>query len=85
LVIAKNSGSPSMTVQWIGMSRSRTYPTRHCSISATPPPTAVELMFQMVAPPERSRNPAAAAISRAYRCPPMTCVSAATGRGGTST
>src|SRR6266567_1008941 len=67
------------------MSRSCTYPTRTCSISATPPPAAVELTFQMVRPVSMCRTRAAAWVSSAYRREPMTGSSRGTGSRGTST
>src|SRR5437763_7737221 len=67
------------------MSRSCTYPTRTCSISATPPPAAVELTFQMVRPASMCRTRPAAWLSSAYRREPMTGSSRGTGSRGTST
>src|SRR5215472_1334969 len=58
---------------------------RTCNISATPPPTAVELTFQIVRSPSVSRNQSAAAISRSRRSSPMSFSSWSTGRLGTST
>jgi hypothetical protein len=75
----------AITIQRTAMSRPAMYPTSTCSISATPPPTAVELTFQTVRPPSLSRNRAAAVSSRAYRTVPMTGSSRATGIPGTET
>ena len=47
---APHSGVPSMTSQRQLTSAPRTYRTKRCSISETPPPAAVELTFQMVRP-----------------------------------
>ena len=84
-MIAKNPASPVITSQPIAMPRSCTYPTRTCSISATPPPAAVELTFQMVRPASTGRTWSAARASSAYREAPMTGSSRDTGSRGTST
>ena len=65
LVTAKNSASPEITSQPIDMPRSCTNPTRTCSISATPPPVAVELTFQIVRP----ANPGPNLVSEAGQLP----------------
>src|SRR5712691_6925795 len=67
------------------MSRSLTYPTSTWSISATPPPVAVELTFQMVRPASCRRTRSAASTRRRYRWPPTIGSSSETGRRGTST
>src|SRR5690242_8503014 len=67
------------------MPRSVMYPTSTSSISATPPPVAVELTFQMVRPASSCRTWSADSISRTYREPPMMGSSSDTGRRGTST
>src|SRR5215469_1067502 len=83
--MTKNSESPVITPQPTGISRHSVYPRRTFSISATPPPTAVELTFQIVRSPRDSPNLAAPAISRSRRSSPMSFSSWSTGRFGTST
>src|ERR1700723_3040605 len=83
--MAKNSASPVITSQPMEMSRPCTYPTRTWSISATPPPAAVELTFQMVRPASTCRTWPAARANSAYRRVPMTGSSRDTDSRGTST
>ena len=64
--------------------RARTRPAPATS-PPLPPPTAVELTFQMVRPASRPRNSSAARTSRACRSSPITGLSRATGRDATFT
>ena len=52
-VIAKNSESPEITTQSTPTPSPRAYPSRVPSISATPPPFAVELTLTMRRAPTR--------------------------------
>ena len=70
-VIAKNSESPEITTQSTPTPSPRAYPSRVPSISATPPPFAVELTLTTRRSPRRSRSSAAAARSAARRSLPM--------------
>jgi len=70
-VMAKNSGSPSITSQRVSSPNPIAVATSPRSISATPPPVSVELMFQMVRPRKRSRVVSANWENRENRSPPM--------------
>src|ERR1035441_10000187 len=65
LVIKKNSSSPPMTSQRVSTPTPRAYGSRLVSISATPPPCAVELTFQIVRPSKSSRASSLAVFSAA--------------------
>ena len=56
LVNVKNSGGASGTIQRTSRPLPRAYPRRVCSISATPPPEAVELTFSTMRVPSASRS-----------------------------
>ena len=84
-VIAKNSGSPVMTTQSAGIPTPRVYPSSVPSISATPPPLAVELTFTMRRAPSSAWKSTARASSSATRSCPMIGSSRRGSSGGTST
>ncbi len=75
LVIAKNSESPSMTSHRVSTPTPRAYASSVWSISATPPPTTVELTLNTVRPVRCAPAAAAAAAKRAARSGPMMGVS----------
>ena len=74
-VIRKNSWLPSITAQRVSMPRPRAYGIRLCSISATPPPCAVEFTFQNSRPCSMLLAASAFAFSSATGSSPTSGIS----------
>ena len=85
LVTAKNSGSPPTTSQRMSTPVPAAYATRVCSISATPPPRAVELTFHTTRPSSSSRAAATYVSSRSMRSGVRSGSSRCRGTGSTLT
>src|ERR1700730_2745096 len=70
-VISKKCGSPWMTTHWASTPAPRAYARRVRSISATPPPDAVELTFSTTRPASSSRAALAVSSNRSARSAPI--------------
>ena len=78
-VSAKKSGFPAMTFQRQSKPAPRTYATSDCSSSATPPPRAVELTFQMARAPIMPRARSIVARRSEYCASVSTALNRASG------
>jgi hypothetical protein len=85
LVTRKNGSSPSMTTQRASTPAPRASLTSGPSISATPPPLAVLLTFQIVTPSSASRPRAASSTTAAAASSGSTSAQRSGGIGSIST